>query len=124
MRLARALAIAIASVAIAAGTACAQEVEARLDRTRISLGETSTLRVTVRGSGDIRPPVFAVPEGLRQIQSGRQQSFSWVNGRASSETEFQFEILADREGSYSIGPILVTVGSKNFRSGQLQLHVA
>ena len=102
--------IALALLAVGPLAARAQEVEARLDRSRISPGETTTLRVTVRGSGDIRAPVFDVPDGLQQVTSGRQQSFSWVNGRASSETEFQFEILGEREGRFTIGPILVIPG--------------
>lgn len=102
----------------------AQEVEARLDRTRISVGEATALRVTVRGGSGAREPIFDLPEGLRRMESGRQQSFSWVNGRASSETEFRFEILAESAGRYAIGPILVTLGSRSFKSGQLQLEVS
>lgn len=111
------------SLLLGAGPASAQDVEARLDRSRIALGETTNLRVTVRGAGDARPPVFDLPDGIQQVTSGRQQSFSWVNGRASAETEFQFELMGEREGTYSIGPILVSVGSKSFRSGQLSLTV-
>ena len=107
-----------------AGPSVAQEVEARLDRTRISLGEGTTLRVTVRGGSGAREPVFDLPEGLQQTDSGRSQNFSWINGRASSETQFRFEILAQAAGRYAIGPILVTVGSRSYQSGQLQLEVS
>jgi hypothetical protein len=121
-RAAAAVALAL-SLVLSAGRASAQDVEARLDRSRIALGETTTLRVTARGGGDVRTPVFDLPDGITQVTSGRQQSFSWVNGRASSETEFQFELMGEREGTYSIGPIAVSVGSKSFRSGQLSLTV-
>ncbi len=120
----RATALLLVALALPAAPARAQEVEARLDRRQVAVGETTTLRVVVRGASGARTPEFDVPAGLQTLGSGRQQSFSWVNGRASVETEFRFEILAQSPGRYAIGPILVTVGSRSFRSGQLQLDVA
>lgn len=117
------LLVAGLGLAASARTAAAQQVEARLDRSRIGLGETTALRVTVRGSGNARTPEFEVPEGLQVLSSGRQQSFSWVNGRASNETEFRFEILAQAVGRFAIGPIQVAVGSQVQRAGPVTLEV-
>src|SRR5262245_41514865 len=117
------LALTLGLTLILAGQAGAQQIEARLDRTRMGVGETTNLRVTVRGSGSVRAPEFEVPEGLRVLGTGRQQNFSWVNGRAASETEFRSEIVAEAVGSFTIGPIDVVVGSKTFRSGTVTLEV-
>ena len=118
------LACAVAALAACwAGVVSAQQVEARLDRSRIGLGETTVLRLTVRGGGNVREPVFELPEGLRALGTGRQQSFSWVNGRASSETEFRIEILAEAVGRFAIGPIDVSVEGKTFRGAPVSLEV-
>jgi len=103
--------------------AASQTVEARLDRSRIALGETTTLRVVVRGAGAAKVPEFEVPEGLTVLGSSRQQSFAWINGRASSENEFRYEIQPTQAGHFSIGPILVQVGAQAYRSGAIVLDV-
>src|SRR5262249_27512708 len=102
----------------------AQTVEAHLDRSRISLGETTTVRVIGRGATGVKVPEFDAPDGLSIVGSTRQQSFAWVNGRASVENEFRYDLEATRAGHYSIGPILVTVGSQAFRSGAIELDVS
>lgn len=114
-----ALPIALMLPAVAAG----QTVEARLDRSRIAMGETTTLRVVVRGANGVKVPDFEVPEGLTVLGSSRQQSFAWVNGRSSMENEFRYELEARRPGRFSIGPILVSVGSQAFRGGTIELEV-
>lgn len=100
-----------------------QQVEARFDQARIGLGETTTLRVTVRSGSGVRTPEFDLPEGLSVLGSGRQQNFSWVNGRASNEIEFRFEIRGEQTGLYSVGPVFITVGSRVFRGPELRLEV-
>jgi hypothetical protein len=109
--------------ALGPAAAFAQTVEARLDRTRISLGETTTLRVVVRGATGVRVPEFDAPEGLTVLGSSRQQSFAWVNGRASVENECVYELQPARGGRFSIGPILVRIGNQAFRSGAIDLEV-
>ena len=101
----------------------AQSVEARLDRSRIGLGETTTLRVIVRGATGVKVPEFEVPPGLVVLGSSRQQSFAWVNGRASVENEFRYDLEGRQVGHFSIGPVLVKVGSQAFRGGTIDLDV-
>jgi len=125
IRIARA-ALAFLAVLAALAWPCraaAQTVEASIDRGRIALGETTTLRVVVRGASGAKVPEFEVPDGLTLLGSTRQQSFAWVNGRSSSETEFRYELQPTRTGRFSIGPIVVTIGSQAFRSGAIELFV-
>lgn len=102
----------------------AAEVEARLTRTRIALGEATTLVVTVRGAPiGVREPEFELPDGLEVLGTGRAQNFTFYDGKSSVETIFRFEIAARSAGSYGIGPLLVRVGREGFRSGVLRLEV-
>jgi hypothetical protein len=112
------------AIMLAPGTTLAQTVEARVDRQRIAVGESTTLRVTVRGASGAKAPEFDTPPGLQLLNSSRQQSFAWVNGRASLETEFRYDLEGLEVGRYAIGPIVVTVGSQAYRSGEIALEVS
>ncbi|HET9328602.1 MAG TPA: BatD family protein [Candidatus Eisenbacteria bacterium] len=115
--------LGVLMVMLSPAPSTAQSVEASIDRGRMTVGETTTLRVVVRGATGVKVPEFEVPDGLGVLGSSRQQSFAWVNGRASVETEFRYEIEAVRPGSFSIGPILVSAGSQAYRSGVIHLEV-
>lgn len=99
-------------------------VQARVSRSALSVGETTTLEVVVRGAGGgIGEPAFDVPDGLEVLSSGRSQSFEWVNGRSSSETVFRYEISPVAAGRYALGPMRVAVGRQTYQSGTLSLSV-
>lgn len=101
------------------------EIDARISRSQLSVGETTTLDVVVRGAtGDVQQPQFAVPPGVEILGSSRAQNFSWINGRSSSETAFRFEIGPMVAGTHRIGPIEVRVGDRTFRSRALTLRVS
>ena len=116
--------LALGWALIAAPSARGQTVEARVDRSRVTVGETTTLRVIVRGANGVKVPDFDVPTGLRVSGSSRQQSFAWVNGRASVENEFLYDLMAVEVGHYEIGPIVVAVGSQYYRGGVIVLDVS
>jgi hypothetical protein len=116
--------LALAWTLMAPPSARSQTVEARVDRSRVAVGETTTLRVIVRGANGVKVPDFDVPTGLRLAGSSRQQSFAWVNGRASVENEFLYDLEALEVGHYEIGPIVVTVGSQYYRGGVIVLDVS
>ncbi len=93
----------------------AVEIEVQLARGAVSVGEGNSLLVTVRGaSGAVSSPEFELPSGLDAAASGRSQSFSWINGRSSSEITFRYELAPRRAGNFAIGPIRVQVGNEVF----------
>jgi hypothetical protein len=86
--------------------------EARVERSSIALGENLSLEILAHGTvrGD---PAFDVPPGLEILGSGSSQNFSFVNGRASSETIFHYELGATRAGHYSLGPFHLSVSGQS-----------
>ena len=106
---------------LAVGRAYASPVEATLERSRIAVGESSTLVVAVEGNVD--QPRLDLPEGLMVLASGREQRFSWVNGKSSSQTLYRYEIGANAPGHYAIGPVQVHTTAGDFRSSTLALEV-
>jgi hypothetical protein len=112
------LCVALLGMLLTAPARAAVEVDARLDRARASVGESVSLEVTVRGAaGGVGAPEFRIPPGLELVGTSRSQSFSWVNGRSSTETVFHLEIGALQPGRYALGPIQVRIGRQMFQSG-------
>lgn len=96
-----------------AGPALAVEISAKLSAERIEAGASTALLVTVRDpNGNVAEPQVEVPDGLEVLGTSRSQSYSWINGRSTSEVAFRMEIVGLDPGRYSIGPIRVTVGSQ------------
>ena len=103
----------------------AAEVEARVSRSTLSVGESTMLEVTVQGAlGAGAEPEFSVPPGIEVLGSNRMQSFSWINGRSSSQTVFRYELAPNAPGNYQIGPIRVRTGNQLYESGVLRLAVS
>ena len=109
---------------LAGGPAGAVSVDARLERTTISLGESTTLVLTVEGGQATENPRFDLPAGLELLGSGQSRSMTWTNGTFSGSTIYRYEIGATAPGHYSLGPILVRVGRQVWKSGVLSLEVA
>ncbi len=107
----------------AGGASAATQIEARLERSTIAVGEATTLQVVVSGAGGgVSDPEFTVPPGLEVLGTGRAQNFTWINGRSSVEIIYRFEISANAPGRFALGPITVRVGKEAFRSGVLSLE--
>ena len=110
MRVGAALAIL---VLLAAGTVRAEgpPIEVRVQRSTVSVGESTTLEIHVRG-GAQGDPEFDLPAGLELLGSGRVQSFTFINGRSMSEIVYRYEIGANQAGRFNIGPFRARVGGQ------------
>jgi hypothetical protein len=118
-------AVLLAGLASARPAFAEVEIEARLGRSQLSMGETTTLEVTVRGAGfgSLGEPDLNVPDGVQILGSGREQSFSWVNGKSTAATVFRYELEPSAAGRYRLGPIDVRVGGQTYRSEGVTLEV-
>jgi len=103
----------------------AVEIEARLSRSKLSVGEVTTLEVVVKGApSGVSDPEFTLPDGLELLSSGRSQNFTWANGKNSVEIIHRYEIGVNAAGHFGLGPISVRAGSETFRSGVLSLDAS
>jgi oxygen tolerance protein BatD len=119
------LLVSAAVLALVGRAAAAVEVEARLARTRIGVGEATSLQVIVRGaSGGVGEPEFIFPDEVEVLGSGRSQNFTWINGKSSVEIIYRYEIAASAAGRFSLGPIIVRAGKEVYRSGVLTLEAS
>ncbi len=95
----------------------APEVEARLSRSSVAIGEPTTLEVAVQVSliGSLmsaEDPQFELPRGVEVLSRGRVQNVSWINGRSSGEIVFRYELGAWAAGQFTLGPFRVRAGSR------------
>jgi BatD DUF11 like domain len=111
------------ALALAPDAARAARISAQLDRDHIGAGESVILVVGIEGANQVEEPRFDLPEGLELQGSDQQRSFSWVNGRSSSQLQFRYRIGATRPGHFPIGPITVKVDGQDQRSGAVMLDV-
>lgn len=105
----------VLALAAPLAASAAPRIEAQLSAGTLEAGDNLTLVVSVSdAAGDIGDPVFTLPKGLSQLGSERSSQFSFVNGRATSRTEFHYAIGADAPGRYGIGPIRVRIGGRDY----------
>lgn len=112
------------SLALPGVVGAATRLEAQLTLSGIEVGSSSTLVLRIIDpQGEVGEPRLEVPEGLEVLARDRAQSFSWVNGRSSSEVTYRLEIGASRAGRYAVGPVRIAVGRQVFVSNTLPLTV-
>ncbi len=100
------------------------EVELSLDRTLISVNDR--LKMTVKVSGTMRSvpePRIENLEGFTIVSSSQSSQFSIVNGRVSASKSNDYTLLPSREGNYAIGPAVVEIKGKIYRSATVTVTV-
>jgi hypothetical protein len=123
--LARGQGLVLLAAALAAAPATALEVTLSAARQAVSVGEQFTVQVDVRhdGMGSVPRPELPAVENLRAVSRYDSQGFQYVNGRATSSVTAQYVLIADAEGTYTIGPVTVTRGDEQATSNTVQVRV-
>ena len=97
LRASRVMAALLASLLCAARVHADTRIETRLDLDRVEVGATVHFVVAVHEPrGNVADPQVALPAGLEMLGMARSQQFSFVNGRASNEVQFQYSIEIGR----------------------------
>ena len=114
----------LAMLLLGPAAGAATRFEAQLSLSGIEVGSSTTLVLRVLDpQGDVGEPRIELPAGVEELARDRAQSFSWVNGRSTSEVAFRIELGASRAGRYDIGPVRLAVGRQTFVSNTLPLTV-
>ena len=121
----RAALLSVVSGLLLATTSFALDVSMEVSRKEVTVGEQFTLAVEVSSSGVGRVPAPELPEvsGVRQISSVSSQNFSYVNGKATSSLVLQYVMIADNEGTYTLGPATAGSGADAARSEPVTIVV-
>ena len=101
---------------VAVPLARAQDVSVKhsVDRDTVSVGESLTYVIEVSSAGNLRasnpePPKVA---GLQVVSSGTSDNLSIVNGEVSSTRVYQFGLIPQKAGTYTIPPAKVDVNGQ------------
>jgi hypothetical protein len=120
----RAAALLLLALVVARPAAAAPHVEASLSAGSVEAGDGVTLVVVVTDpGGQVSDPNFALPRGLSILGSEQGQSFSLVNGHASSRIEYRYAIGTAEPGTYTVGPVTVRVGRTELEVPAMSLTV-
>lgn len=86
------------------------------------LGDTFQLSVTISGSldGDVEIPSI---KDLEVLSSGTSTSMSWINGKYSKETAYNFILEPYKEGSYTIPSMKLKIDDEWVHTKQIQFKV-
>ncbi len=99
-------------------------VTATIQPQSVSVGEQTTLVVSVQGKfrksgGPELPPL----EDFDVYEAGSSQNFSFINGAISSSVSFSYVLVPRKEGSFKIEPIRFTVADKIYTADPVTLEV-
>lgn len=100
-------------------------VEISLEPEAVPVGETAVLAVTVTGASNVdQGPSIPDAPGLTFRSAGRSTSISIVNGRMTQSIAWNYLVLGDKPGQYTIGPVEVREKNKAYQSGTAVLVIA
>ncbi|MDA0709924.1 MAG: BatD family protein [bacterium] len=109
---------------------CAQvTLEASVDRSQVEVGDMVELTVAIEANqvGGLPSPQVPTPAGLQLAgsTSSSATSIRIVNGAMSTTrtTTYVFSFRAEREGSYVLGPAVLTNDGKTFQSSPVRVEV-
>jgi len=105
----------------------AQEIgtTASLDRTRVGVGQSFTLDVTVSGTQrlDDDPTLPDVSAFATFLGSGTQTSMQIVNGRTTVSYTIRYRFQATTEGSWEVGGVTVRAEGQTITTDPIRLEV-
>ncbi len=112
---------AVGQKALAAGQV---SVTLSVDRTSMSMGETATLLVTLKGADRNSPaPALRNLTGFNILNRSSSVNFQSINGVSETSTNLTLTIAPKKIGAYVIGPAEVTIAGKLYKSNQLAVAV-
>ncbi|MFZ5807401.1 MAG: BatD family protein [Verrucomicrobiota bacterium] len=99
------------------------QVTARLDRTEISLGESTALRIIAQNSGKVEK--IRVPEVADlDIQHLSQASnFQFINGVTSASVSHTYSVTPMKTGAFQIPSAEILIQGKTYKTSALTLQV-
>ncbi len=122
--------MSIAFITIALGcvfqTLAAQDIRftATVDRNVVEVGEVVTLTLTVSGN-TARIPKPTLPEikQCKVLSRGSSRNFSFVNGKMQSSVSYTYSLVADEEGTFTIGACEIALKGKVYRTAPIEISV-
>ncbi len=99
-------------------------ISADVDRNEIAMDEQVTLTITVSGNvTNIPEPKIPALKGFTTYSAGRSQNISIINGQVSSSISFNYILVPNDVGDYSVGPFSIDYKGQTYSAGPIQIKV-
>jgi BatD DUF11 like domain len=106
-----------------APAAWAADFTVSLDRDTITVGEQASLSLKFDGVQPQGTPDLPAISGLQFQYVGPSSSFNFINGQTSSSITYNYVVLAQRDGQFTIPALTVDVGGQRLVSQPVTLTV-
>lgn len=114
------------SAVFASGTGRVDDIKvtASLSKSQVATGEQFEIIFSISGNGNIEslnPPSF---NGFQVLGGPNQSSsFTSVNGRTSSSMTLSYDLMAVKEGEYTIGAAVLVINGKQYKTNAVKIKV-
>jgi hypothetical protein len=98
-------------------------VSASVDRDRVGLDETVSLRVTADGTEDVTPPEIPDLDGLVVVSTGQSTSVNIGGGGATYRTVFEYLLRPTRTGTFTIPALSLRAGNRVLKTEPVTVQV-
>lgn len=99
-------------------------VSANLDRRSVQLGEEIHLKIKVESPNmNIQAPRLPVMDGFQSYYTGRASHMTFINGVSTSSVEFNYTLIPNTPGRFTILPIQVQVGVQPYATEPITVEV-
>ncbi|MBI2167071.1 MAG: BatD family protein [Candidatus Omnitrophica bacterium] len=100
------------------------QVSATVDTSRPQIDEEVSLTIQITGArGNLQAPRLPALQGFDSFYTGRSSQFTFVNGKSSSNVEFNYILVPKVAGEFTLNPIEVWIGGKSYRTQPIPLEV-
>ncbi len=99
-------------------------IEAHVDRKSISMDETLTLTVVVKGAGALTTPDIPPQGNFDVVGRSVGNAIEVINGELSATRTFHYTLAPRRPGNYSLGPIKIFIEGEEYSAGPIGVSVA
>ncbi|MBF0253672.1 MAG: protein BatD [Candidatus Omnitrophica bacterium] len=99
-------------------------IETSIQPSRAAVGEPFRLTIVVTGAGaGVRPPKLPEFDTFRSYSQGHSEEVSFINGKTTSRSVFQYVLIPSEPGHQRIDGIEVEVGNRKYQTGVLEVDV-
>ncbi|MBI5416075.1 MAG: protein BatD [Candidatus Omnitrophica bacterium] len=125
MRYRRTFSIIVCGAVLCARAVFAQDIRftAEVDQTKIALGSSAQLTLTVEGSQDVQTPAVSSVDGLDIRYLGPATRVSIVNGQYSTSKSFMYSIVPLKVGRFTIPSLTIDIAGKTYSSEPVTMDV-
>lgn len=103
------------------------KVTATLSETDVYTGERVSLTINIKGKNfnNVSTPDLPDLKGMEYLSTSPSTSsnYSFINGVISRSYSYTYYLQADKEGTYTIPPVKVTIDGKAFSTDPITVHI-